>query len=243
MHHPESSRAPLPGAQLRPLRLELGEASHLSWLLDSGLAHRPVAVALRDSWGLCPRHAWGLAALEAELSSGAVVATAALHAQLLARAARRAERQPASSLRRELAGDGGCLTCAHLATTTASGGGSGRAVERFPRFASLLAVAAPRVRGASCPACDGGSGAVCRPHVLSGVIPGRALPVQLGDLARRLSGLVAASQPLRAAETATWVEGLGWLAGWGFMVLLARDDTDEQRRQGNGRVPDAVMER
>ena len=239
----------IPGAELRPMRVDPIEAAHLEWLLDGALTDPTVEAALRSAWGLCPRHAWALAALEAELTRGVAYDTTALHAHLIERAERSAfgsDVAMAAPLRRRLGSDAGCLTCEHVKGEHSPATGPLRPTDSFPRFTGILGEAASALPRVACPACLDGEGPMCRPHLLAGVIPARGLAAQLGDLARRLAAirdnLAADAHVLRGLEAVAWIEGLGWLAGWGFVRLLPSSDAGDEKRESNGRVPDTVME-
>lgn len=237
------------GAELGPLRVDPVEAAHLRWLIDGTLSDPAVEASLRRAWGLCPRHAWALAALEAELTRGVAYDTTALHALVIGRAARVASTMgalTAAALRRRIASAAGCATCEYVSGHQPAA--SPRPpTDTFPCFARLLGEAAPALARVACPACLDGEGPVCRPHLLAGVLSGHRLAPQLRDLARRLAalrdGLVTDAHPLRGDEAVAWIEGLGWLAGWGFAQLLPQWDAGQHERESNGRVPDAVMER
>ncbi len=240
----------IPGAELRPLRVDPTEAAHLAWLLDGALTDSVVEAALRRGWGLCPRHAWALAALEAERTGGVVFDTTALNAHVIERAAHSAFGSSvpmAAPRRRRLASDAGCLTCEHVEGEPPPAAGQLRPTDTYPFFTGMLREAASALPRVACPVCLDGGGLVCHPHLLAGVIPARGLAPRLRELARRLAAvrddLVADAHALRGDEAAAWIEGLGWLAGWGFVRLLPSSEAGHEQRESNGRVPDAVMER
>jgi hypothetical protein len=235
----------LPAADLTPLRVLPQERGQLLSLLTGALSEPDVLAALRRSWGLCPRHTWAVAALECELRGGIVYNTATLFAPLLARAARVAAGRAlfgGPALRRGLAAQMACPVCAGVIPIA----GPEPLTVGASSFSTVL-----RRAGAyelfACPACVGGEGIVCRPHLLGGVVPGRRISRPLSALARRVAALADALafdvHPLATAEAEAWIAAVGWLAGWGFVLPLDAGQPDAVPRAGNGRVPDAILER
>jgi hypothetical protein len=89
---------------------------------------------------------------------------------------------------------------------------------------------------AVCQECLGGIGTdplrLCRRHLSGkGDIPreaGIAIAGQLQEIRGRLLRLIASmtdrGAPATAAEDASWIEALGWFAGWGLPIYLAGED-------------------
>lgn len=210
------------------------ETAALHWLLDGRLTDPALEPALIGPLGLCPRHAWGLAALEAEAKDGVVYCTAALHARLLHRAAHVTAAWGllgSGAMRRHLAQIRACVVCERV-QADADGGEDSRT--DLPHFRGLLETASPRLGEIACPHCLGGAGMPCRPHLRAGAAPRHGLSRRLGRLADHLTGvcddLLTDVHPLNEDEAAAWVESVGWLSGWRFAGLLP--DVDGQKPHG-----------
>jgi hypothetical protein len=229
------------GADLEPLRLSACERAHLTRLLDVRLSEAPAERTLRRAWALCPRHAWALGALDAELHAGNVHATAALAAPLLGRAARMVTSGRllgTTYVRGRLAARAACLTCEHVRRATPQTAKAD--IVAFASFGALLGRA--RVIEWSCPACLDGRGPPCRPHLLSGAPAAPQIGNQLGQLADQLvrlrDTLAADAHRLDAGQATAWIASVGWFSGWGFTALRS----DSAGREHDGHVPDTVLE-
>jgi hypothetical protein len=212
--------------------LALAEVRQLWWFLDGSIMNPDTRRHLWRSWGFCSRHTWAHAVVECELRVQPF-STAILYEDLTARAARALARPgPAALASRRLTPRAACLTCDYL--TLPSAGSNPELVERWrranrlERTRELLAVSRATWLPRSCPACAGGAGPTCRPHLLAepAAIPARReLAGELAALSRRLYLLVKSmgwQGPARTPELeAAWVEALGWFAGWGFPVRLS----------------------
>lgn len=194
------------------------EVHHLAWLLDSAVLHADTRIQLRRSWGLCPRHTWALALVEAELRGGVVLTTTAVYADLAAGAAYAALHDvrgllSATQPRR-------CLTC------TARGGGHDAWRERAARlnrptrFLALLNESWDEALARACPRCVGGRGPLCRPHLLGGFPASDDLSTRLRRLAVQIRALAAGGERADPRLRAAWVETLGWFAGWRLPIAL-----------------------
>lgn len=210
--------------------LAASEVRQLWWFLDGAIMHADTRIELRRAWGFCARHAWALALVESELRGGVLFATSVLYADLAAGAAHECAGTHLRSLTHRLAGDGRCLTCHHAAQSSdeppewqaRAGTVNGRA-----RFSALLRESWAETVERSCPACCGGAGLVCRPHLLDGV----AAPDDLAARLRRLAiaihayekSLTADGRPVDRRGRAAWLETLGWFAGWSFPAVLMHE--------------------
>ncbi|MBO0686193.1 MAG: hypothetical protein J2P45_23845, partial [Candidatus Dormibacteraeota bacterium] len=190
------------------------------------------------SWGLCPRHAWGYAIAEIELRGGRPFSTAILYEDLVGRARRLLERTrllPWSVVVTRFRPRGECPTCDFLAIDPKFVEDHAEAmaaeVNRLERTRALLSESRPLWMWSSCPRCLGGHGPVCLRHLLSGQDPGQdprddrqRLIEQVGDLDRRLRAfgrsMTWKGDPATPSEQASWIEALGWLAGWRFSLLI-----------------------
>ncbi len=192
-----------------PLELSLNEVRRLWWWFQDGSIMSPrIRQQLRHAWGFCPRHA--------------------LTSPSPSKRRRRSPPHPVERLRASAA----CVVCATLATSTAPpdpGFAERRElVNRLERTRGYLADLRPVWEPASCPGCLGGTGMVCRPHLLAGEPSSVDLSEyahRLRELAGRLDLLVDSMTlhgPVATPEAAAaWVEALGWFAGWGLAHTLA----------------------
>jgi hypothetical protein len=214
---------PAPGPAVL-LELTSAEVKQLWFFLDGSVQELEVRRRLRRGWGFCPRHTWCLAVTEAVFRSD-LRATAILYEDLLVNAATALARpafRPSRILRRLRPGEP-CLTCDYVAIASPDPLYAGRLarVNRRERFTQLLVDASPIWLERSCPACIGGSGLLCRPHLLAQRDrPPRSLPPDLRMLAVRLADYRKSTRwqgrPATLAERASWVEALGWFAGWHY---------------------------
>jgi hypothetical protein len=212
--------------------LALAEVERLWWFVDGSATSQDTRRRLRRGWGFCPRHAWAHAVVECELR-GQPLSTAVLYQDLAARAARALGWPgPAALAVRRFRRRAACPICDHLTLPTAGHDSlvveRWRCVNRLAHTRVRLAAACATWLSRSCPACAGGGGPTCRPHLLAepATMPARrALAEPLAALSRRLDLLVTSmgrSERAAAPEVeAAWVEALGWFAGWGFPVRLS----------------------
>jgi hypothetical protein len=112
------------------------------------------------------------------------------------------------------------------ATTIA---GATERVNRRRRMRTLVAGTRSEWEPRSCPLCLGGDGPVCRPHLFEGAdAPLEPIGVALGDLAERLARYAASmawgGRVPTPNERASWVEALGWFAGWDYPAALLAID-------------------
>jgi hypothetical protein len=214
------------------LDLTPAEAKYFwSWFIFGSLMTVETRHHLWRSWGFCPRHSWAHAAVECEIWGGRPFGTAILYEDLVGRAAAATKSLmlPGGLNRRRLRSRGTCLVCDYVAVSRnfedeVYVDRSAR-VNRRLRISALLREAEPQWRPSSCPLCLNGHGIVCRAHILSGAAkPDRELSERLAELSRRLALYVRSMTwqgPKVNAETkASWVEALGWFAGWDFPVAV-----------------------
>lgn len=181
------------------------------------------------SWGPCPRHAWAQAIVEIELRGGVPFTIAILYADLVTRAARALVAADASQAQHVLAPRDACVTCDYCEFAepdTAFAERTQRANQRR-RVGAMLAATRFEWEPAACPTCvPGAAGLPCRPHLVArqaDLVAG--LPGYLDGLAERLhvfqKSMTWRGPTATAAERASWVEALGFFAGWRAPFLLA----------------------
>lgn len=233
--------------------LSAAEVKHLWWfIVDGGIMAVDVRHHLWGSWGFCPRHTWAHAVVEMELAGGRPFSTAILYEDLTGRAARAMHRSrllPWALRRRKLRARQVCLTCdycliARQVSEPLVAGLQGR-VNRLARMREALAATRALWEGRACPVCTGRAGVPCRPHLLTGEAGGglESLDAYLFGLQRRLYQFVRSMTwkgPTATPEdVVSWVEALGWFAGWEFPFWL----TDREGYSGasSGPRPEAVV--
>lgn len=205
------------------------EAKELYCFLDGSIQNPHVRHQLWRSWGHCPRHAWAFAAANCELRLRPFQ-TGILYEDLTGRAAHLLSRPllPKAVARHLLRPRGSCFTCDYvsLATPDPEYLAIAERVNRRRVISEWLAELRPWWEPRSCPVCLGGSGLVCRPHLLAGrpFDLGRtaaglaALEARLGVLVRSMTwnGPTATSE-----DRSSVVEALGWFAGWPPALAMA----------------------
>jgi hypothetical protein len=209
-----------------PLNLELSaaEVKQLWAFQDGSIMYPDVRDHLRKSWGFCPRHTWASALTEPALRWD-VHGTVLLYEDLTGRAVatlRRPARRD-TTIARRLQARASCLTCDFLDVAAdlkpePSLRAARDRVNRRRRFTELLRQVEPVWSTRTCPACRGGQGLICRQHILAG----SKVPTDLADgLAGIHARLIRLSDSMRwqgptttLEERASWVEALGWFAGW-----------------------------
>jgi hypothetical protein len=206
--------------------LTAGEVRQLWWFLDGAIMNAETRVALRRSWGRCPRHAWGMAEVECELRGGVPFATSVLYADLVAGAADALAGRHLGSPLRRLEPQGPCLTCAHREDVHQPAEWVARAetVNRHSRFTPLLVDSWEEASARACGACVGGDGPTCRPHLFLGVGEADEVARTLPHLAARMhayeKSLTVDGRAVDKRGRAAWLETLGWFAGWRFPAQL-----------------------
>jgi hypothetical protein len=220
------------------------EVKQLWWFNDGSIMEPETRHHLWRSWGLCPRHAWGYAVVENEVRRGRPFSTAILYADLSERAARLAGRRLASWRRTasQLAPHDYCFTCDYLGVLSNGELTVDREqwvamtplVNRRKRTGELIAAAAELWETLACPSCLGGTGLVCRPHLIAGAEPDRGLAGALRHLSRRLERFVDSMTALKTAvtprERASWIEALGWFTGWDYPAKLLAESGPARER-------------
>jgi hypothetical protein len=207
--------------------LHPAEVRQLWWFLDGAIMHADTRMELRRGWGLCPRHAWAMALVEVELRGGVPFATTVLYSDLAGGAVGVFGSRHLRSPIRLLESRGRCPTCEyaeHAADEPQEWRERAAAVNRRSRFSALLADGWEEAVIHSCPACAGGDGPPCRPHLLAGAEP----PADLATRLRRLriamhayeKSLTVDGRPVDHRGRQAWLHTLGWFAGWRFPAEL-----------------------
>jgi hypothetical protein len=214
-----------PAVDVGSLELDLAEVKQLWWFLDGAIMAPDVRDHVRRSWGFCPRHAWGFAVAEIELRGGRPFATAILYEDLTRRAAKAvgSGKRPGARTLHRLEPQEPCFTCEYLGL-----GGEpevsfrelAERTNRRERTRRLLEAGRAEWERRACPSCLGGGGLVCRSHLLAGGEASADLGAELEGLADRVAAFVG-SQTMRGTpagplEQASWIEALGWFAGWDY---------------------------
>ncbi len=177
---------------------------------------------LHRSWGLCSRHAWSCVMAEYAVRLRPL-STAVLYEDLVGRAAAALARPatPGVSRARRLRPRASCLTCDYVSESRHDGSYEQRRERINGRslFRAALEDTSEVWAERACPACVGGGGVPCRPHLIEGVLePEPDLPEHLEDLQRRLQGFIRSltwhGPTASPDERVSWVEAIGWFAGW-----------------------------
>ena len=200
------------------------EVKQLWWFFDGSIMNPEPRHHLWQSWGFCPRHAWLHAAAEIELRGGRPFSTAILYEDLTARAASAAESHlPWELVARKLRSRTYCFTCDYTVMSAGDPTFHDRRdrVAKLERTRALLEDLDTVWRTRSCPVCLGGTGPICRPHLLASPHPpeDRAfLASTIRELARSLRVYVKSMTwqgPTASDEVkASWIEALGWFGSW-----------------------------
>ena len=188
---------------------------------------------LWSSWGLCPRHSWAHALVEIEAWGGWTFSTSILYEDLLGRALRSIRRYrflPRDLGVRALSPKGACHTCDYvLAAKLEWRDHSSRIIDRVNRFErsrELLCASRSQWQEHCCPSCGDGKGPVCRPHLLA-----RSASMQWTELAtilapihirlgRYIDSMTWNGPKASDLERVSWIEALGWFAGWELPMRL-----------------------
>ncbi len=208
------------------LNLTTAEVKHLWAFQDGSIMNPDVRHQLWNSWGFCSRHAWAAAVTEPALRRD-LHGTVILYEDLTGRAVA-AVRRPAvrdSTIARRLRARANCFTCDFVRIPTDRRPeprlvAARDQVNRRERFTELLmrdeSIWSPR----TCPACFGGGGLTCRPHIIAGAPTPKGLAEGLADLRARLRTLSSSmgwrGPTPNGEERSAWVEALGWFAGWHY---------------------------
>ncbi len=206
------------------------ELKQLWWFLDGAIMNPDTRHHVRRSWGLCARHAWGYTVAEIEMRGGKPFSTALLYEDLASRAASCARQRLRgwSRVRSQLESEGTRYACEYVARLP---GGelelerkqweeAAARVNRRKRTRPLVHGLREQWNARSCPFYLEGNGLVCRPHLVSGAQPPDDLSPELVKLARRLrafaDSLTTRATAVGRLEQASWIEALGWFAGWDY---------------------------
>jgi hypothetical protein len=224
-----------PAAETGSLDFTSMEVRQLWSFLDGAIMALDTRQHLWRSWGLCPRHAWGSAVVEIEVHGGTPLSTAILYEDLCRRAARLLGRRlaPTALVRSQLRSHASCFTCDYLsmldgdrrAETPESDRAMMRRVNERSRTSAIFEKLGDLPVESACPRCLGGSGPICRPHLLDRDDRHEELAEELAALARRLRTLIDSMTTKRAKigalEEVSWIEALGWFGGWDYAQKLA----------------------
>lgn len=232
-HRPVTSANPFEGCDSEERNhwdLTLAEVKQLYYFLDGSIMAPDVRHQLWRSWGFCARHTWAHAIVECELRLRPF-STSILYDDLARRAERRLSHRwlPDAMKIRQLQPRGSCFTCNYVRISEGrhdpSYANRQRLVNARAEVARLVIEAEPSWRPRSCPVCSRGDGVVCRMHLLDGVScdlskEASALGVLAGRLGAFVKSMTWRGPEATPEERASWVEALGWFAGWGFAESL-----------------------
>lgn len=215
----------------------VAEVKRLWWFHDGSIMNVGVRHHLWASWGSCPRHTWLYAISEVELRGGGLLGTAAVRGPAWQGCGRGPRPTAAASSpcgRPAVAGQ-----LLHLRLHRAHGG-AGTTLRRSHRPGERAVAGAADARPAAgtvwrpraCPACLGGDGIPCRPHLLAGAIdPPRDLDRRLGALRVRTAKFLRSQTwrppSLTPLERIAWLEALGFFAGWAVPDVLTKSSPSE----------------
>lgn len=226
----------LSNASMDRARIELSalEIDALSTFTLNDIMTNPVRERLRESWGLCSRHAWGQAAVELEFVS-VVTATApatfecALLYDDLLRSMRLILGSKWLSPHRALSHRGTCPLCSRLRHMKMSETADSAEVKPLLIAGQLITESAQQWGSRQCPECSrSATGNIrCRPHLLEAGVDDKG-PVlkHLAELQHRLRSLIGSMSSQRdqnePRDHSAWVETLGWFHGWDIPQFLYR---------------------
>lgn len=242
---PPASADPYQPSDRDELDLTLPEVKQIWWFLDGSVNTVDVRHHLWRSWGFCPRHTWTFVFAAIELRGGVPFQPAVLYEDLVGRAAAaaRSGRRTQGILKSLQSGDS-CLTCDYCANAEQDSNFSGEAdrVNTRPRVAKLLADSHAVWKELSCPACLGGEGIPCRPHLLDGTVGvPDDLGARLGRLYERLHVFMRSMTwhgPVADEEQkASWVEAAGFFGGWAVPDLALPKSSPHRGRSRRSGAP------
>ncbi|MBC7293124.1 MAG: hypothetical protein H5T84_03260 [Thermoleophilia bacterium] len=212
----------------------IAEVKQLLSFLDGAVIVPDARHHLWRSWGFCPRHTWLLAVVECELRLRPM-GTAIIYEDLAKRASTVLTNWalPRPARLQQLRPRAACLTCEHvkIGRDDPAWNHPTQVVNRRRRFLEQVRSTQAEWEPHTCPVCAGGKGPVCRIHLLEGAhAPLGQTGKALSDLAKRLRSYYRSLtwQGPRASprDQASWVEVLGWFAGWRY-VLEAMEERQE----------------
>lgn len=218
------------------LEITLPEVKELTSFLDGSIMVPEVRHHLWRSWGFCQRHTWLYATTEIETRGGRPFGTSILYADLVGRAAATLEQGshplPWPVVRWRLTTHDTCFTCDYVAGVRGQGDPACRPaqdrINRRDRTVKLIAESADLWCRLACPECLGGEGMTCRPHLLAAQDEpadraglARALRNLEQRLARFEKSMTWRGPAVRPAERTSWIEALGWFAGWSYTAAVS----------------------
>ena len=222
--------------------LSEGEVNFLYWFMQGSIMQLETRWALREAWGLCPRHTAAWLMVEAAFRDEYLHGPAVLYDDIMQRAREAfALHGPAVRMRlaHQLAARQRCHLCA-LGMAPGTPGfirGDRYIVGSNPsHWAAFAARTKPWWREAVCGVCDGSGGAVrCRPHLIEDLRhiphldpqPHRQL---VENIAHHLSRYHDAfSWDRQGTDTledrAALVAAAGWTGGWTGLLALTHSDS------------------
>jgi hypothetical protein len=222
---PDGAGTPGAGPGQQSLNLTPAEVKYFWSFHDGSIMSVDIRQHLWRSWGFCPRHTWALAVSEPEYRLS-LHGTAILYEDLLGRAVRAVRKpglKPAGLIRR-LSSRDSCFVCDFVKIARGRVEPGVRPlterVNQRRRFTAMLDQSQPLWWRRSCPDCLGGNGPPCRQHILCGVPIEADLGEQLARIRESLNLLAESMRwqgpPADLDALASWVEALGWFAGWQY---------------------------
>ena len=198
---------------------------------DGAFMNVDVRHHLWKSWGFCPRHTWAAAFTEPALR-GRLHGTVILYEDLTGRAVTAVRRAAVRdvTIAHRLEARASCFTCDFVDIAQEHPGArlvaARKQVNQRQRFTEMLMEGEAVWSQRTCPACLGGEGLVCRPHLLAGAGVPKGLADGLAELRTRLAAFSNSMRwggPRASVEDrSSWVEALGWFAGWDYPAAAAR---------------------
>lgn len=223
----------MPEAELTSA-FSVSEIKQLWSFLDGAIMNVDTRHHLWKSWALCSRHAWCYVVTEVEIRGGQPFSTAILYEDLIGRAARTVSRITLVSwgmVAARLEPQANCFACDYVEAS--KGWWRDEETEKQRQRVNTLARTLPLLeshqeiwRQRACPLCLGGSGLICRQHLISGHEPNDRAEFadSLASLKHRLrvfvKSMTADGKHATPEESVSWVEGVCWFTGWGYPVQL-----------------------
>lgn len=225
---------PVPGSRKSPPPDDLTapEVKYFWSFHDGSIMNVDIRQHLWRSWGFCPRHTWALAVTEPPYRLS-LHGTVILYEDLTGRAVkvlRRPGLTDAAGARRLRSRDS-CFACDFVAVSRRVAGERDpklveltRQVNKRERFMEFLTTTRTLWWPHTCPECLGGTGPVCRQHILAGAPFPDVVGTNLEHIRGRLHALAGSMRwkgPVADDEAkASLVEALGWFAGWEYPAVL-----------------------
>jgi hypothetical protein len=187
-------------------------------------------ISLWPSWGFCPRHALGFAALELERQDR-LFSTAILYEHFLEGAGKvvNARFRTWRGIRYWLTSRTRCAICERVASGRTAGSESlAHQINERRRIHERIEESRAEWLHRACPLCvSNGIGLVCRPHVLTGrkqAELGSELLALYERLRRFVGSMTTARTETDVLDRFSLLETIGWFGGWEYLELL-RDES------------------